>query len=177
MEFSFKLKEFLCPLHAHQPIKKVQTHSNSQKLLFCPDCIIGESSNIKSQLVDFDSLIGEIYNSIFNSQDLRINGRPAESLLFILKEEDALVSRFAEFIFKQKMLVCSQTKRLEELLIPSIHRARDKLLNELDLQLAFLRRILKIAKTDLRDTLTMMDPERRIPLLTEKARKVYIQAE
>jgi len=50
-------------------------------------------------------------------------------------------------------------------------------LNELDLQLAFLRRILKIAKTDLRDTLTMMDPERRIPLLTEKARKVYIQAE
>lgn len=140
MDSNLDIKDFECPYHSGEHIKRVLKQPMAKKLLYCLNCILESDTSLNNTLVTLESAIKDVHGKIASKPSATINSKPPDSLTSFLNDEDNYIAIFTEHILQQKEILYQKTKALEDHLISILHKARDKAALDLDTQLTLCKK-------------------------------------
>jgi hypothetical protein len=139
MDSNPKLRFFQCPCHPSEPVKRVLKQPAASKILYCVQCLMEADSGSTAFYVPVEVLVNEVYTSLVASKEVKIDAKPPESLLSILKEEESLMKKLADHIYDQKSKVNAQATKIERTLVEAIQKVKNEIISKLDSQLSALQ--------------------------------------
>jgi len=140
MNSDLKLKTYKCTIHPSEAIKRVDKNPSAEKIFYCIDCIMDAQGDLRSKLVLIDDLVQNLYaHQASSTGGRKIGTKVPDNLAAILNTEEEAVSKFEEYILKQRNLVSEKFNVIEQEILGSLQAIKSKILDSLEDQLNLFR--------------------------------------
>ena len=92
--------------------------------------------SIRSTLINVGNLVDELFKQLSLVTVQKVDSKPPDSLLSVLEDEDALISKLIQHISIQKEEVCKNIKNIQDEVNQTLERTKETILLQLDFQLS-----------------------------------------
>lgn len=109
-----KLKTFNCSAHPSEAISRISKDPDSEKLLYCIECVLEGGSSKSSDLLTLSSLLEKLESLQNNNRGTKIGDKPPGSLCDFLSNKTDLVEKMSIHIAEQKDKALKAFDKIEE---------------------------------------------------------------